>query len=46
MEKPLETVWVGPQVGWDEDSGNHHSRVKSISQVYGDSDMDPAHWLC
>ena len=46
MKKPLETAWVGLQVGWGGVSGNHQGRANSVSLVVGDSDMAPACWLC
>ena len=46
MEKPLETVPVGLQVGQSEASGNRQGRANSFSQVDGDSDMVPAYQLC
>ena len=39
MEKPLEIAWEGTQVGWGGVSGSHQSRVNSVSQTDGDSDM-------
>lgn len=39
MERPKEVVWMGPQVGWDQVSVNHHSQANSVNQVNGDSDM-------
>ena len=46
MEKPLETAWVGPDVGWCRASGNHQGRANSVSQVDRDSDMVSTCWLC
>ena len=45
MEKPLEIAWEGTQVGWGGVSGSHQSRVNSVSQTDGDSDMVSACWL-
>ena len=39
MEKPLDTVLVGPKVGWGRASGNHQGGENSVSQVDGVSDM-------
>ena len=41
MEKPLDTVLVGPKVGWGRASGNHQGGENSVSQVDGVSDMAP-----
>ena len=46
MEKPLETAWVGPAVGWDQASGNHQGKANRDSQVDGVSDMAPTCLLC
>ena len=48
MEKPVETAWVGPKVGWGWASGNDQGGAKSVSQVDGVSDglhPLPALWL-
>ena len=45
MEKPLETAWVGSQIGWGGISGYHHDWVNNVSQVDRDSDMVPTCWL-
>ena len=41
MEKPPEMAWVGLKVGSGGVLGDHQSRVNSVSQVDGDSDMVP-----
>ena len=46
MEKPLETPWVGLQVGWGRVSENHQGGVNSVSQVHGDPDMVFTYQLC
>ena len=46
MEKPVETAWVGPRVGWGWASGNDQGGAKSVSQVDGVSDMVHACQFC
>ena len=46
MEEPLETSWVGLEVGWGRASGNHQGDANNVSQVDGVSDMAPACHLC
>ena len=46
MEKPLETVWVGPKVGLGRASGNHQSGANNVRQVDGVSVTVPACLLC
>ena len=46
MEKTLELVWVGPNVGWQMVSENHQGRVNSVSLVDGDPKIAPACQLC
>ena len=46
MEKPLETAWVDPKVGWGMAPGNHQSGENSVSQSDGISDMVTTCQLC
>ena len=42
MEKSLEVAWVGPQIESAGVSGIHQDGANSVSQVDGDSDIEPA----
>ena len=46
MGKPLETAWVGLQVGWGGVSGSLQGGANSDSQFDGVSDPAPTCWIC